>query len=308
MRHTTPIALMLLLAMALPMFTGYMAAQAIPTGRAPATGEEKRFEKGFTLYESFEGSSSPDGQVMELNTTLGYNFTRLFGVDVGVPVFFVRSASATSTAGASTTNGLGNFYTDVRLLVPNPLLNFSSTLTGTAPTGDTSKGLSTGRATFDWSNRLDREVGRLTPFLEAGVGNSISDTRFFKRPFITLGRVAHFEAGTDIDIWHSLSFSVSAYDILPWGQQRVFSRVRRLPSSGSSNPISRRGRGFEIQAETLGPADLVRDNGFSAGFRFSPVRSVNLDIGYTRSIPLALDSVSFGIGVNLSSLIHHRGP
>lgn len=307
MKRAMRIVLTLLLAMMLPLLTGSVAAQAIPSGRAPATAEGKKFEKGFALYESFEGSSSADGQVMDLNSTLGYNFSRLFGVDVGVPVFFVRSNLSTSTSGQRTANGLGNVYTDVRFIVPNPLLNFSSTLTGAAPTGDTTKGLSTGRATFDWSNHLDRGIGRLTPFLEAGVGNSISDTRFFKRPFITLGPVAHFEAGTDIGIWHSLSFTVSAYDVLPWGQQRVFSRVRRQSSSGSGT--ARRGRVFENQTETVGTADLVRDNGFSAGFNFSPVRLVNLDVGYTRSVRFALDTISFGIGVNLSSLVHHRrGP
>ena len=39
-----------------------------------------------------------------------------------------------------------NVYTDLRLTLRDPAVNFISTLTGAAPTGDSSKGFSTGRA------------------------------------------------------------------------------------------------------------------------------------------------------------------
>jgi len=45
----------------------------------------------------------------------------------------------------------------------NPTLNYATSLTGSAPTGDSRKGLSTGHATFDWNNRLDHDIGPLTP-------------------------------------------------------------------------------------------------------------------------------------------------
>ncbi len=306
MRHSLRIVFIFVLAIMLLAFPRSLAAQATPSGRGP-TGESKKQEKGLTLYESFEGSSSAEGQVTDLNSTFGYNFNRYFGWDVGVPVFFVRASSSSSTTGTTSRNGLGDVYTNLRLNLANPLLNLSSTLTGTAPSGDTSKGLSTGRATFDWSNRVDRGIGRLTPFVEAGVGNSIGDTRFFKRPFVTLGRVSHFEAGSDVSIWKSLSFTASAYDVLPWGQQRVFSRVAP-GTSGATSPAAH-GRVFETSSETVGTADLTRDNGFSAGLSFNPFRPVTFAVGYTRSIHFALDVVSFGIGVDLSSLVrHNRNP
>jgi hypothetical protein len=297
-RHLT-----LLLALLLITFGGSLMAQTVPSGAAP--GEEKQQEKGMVAYESFEGSSNSDGQVMDLNSTLGYNFNKYFGVDVGVPIYFVRAATTTSTSGQRSANGLGNFYTDLRLNLRNPLVNYTTTITGSAPTGDTSMGLSNGRATVNWNNHFDRDIARLTPFLNIGVGNTVQDTRLFKRPFITLGKVANFELGTDIDIWKSLSFTASAYDLQPWGQQRVFSRVRR--SGSASGGASPRGRVFENAAETVGSADLVRDHGFSAGLSFNPLPHTSVDAGYTRSVRFGLDTISFGVGFDLSPLFRHHG-
>ena len=297
--------LTLLLALLLITFGGSLMAQTVPSGAAP--GEEKKQEKGMVAYESFEGSSNSDGQVMDLNSTLGYNFNKYFGVDVGVPIYFVRAATTTSTSGQRSANGLGNFYTDLRLNLRNPLVNYTTTIIGSAPTGDTSKGLSNGRATVNWNNHFDRDIARLTPFLNIDVGNTVQDTRLFKRPFITLGKVASFELGTDIDIWKSLSFTASAYDLEPWGQQRVFSRVRR--SGNSSVGPTPRGRVFENAGETIGSADLVRDHGFSAGLSFNPLPHTSVDAGYTRSVRFGLDTISFGVGFDLSPLFRsHRGP
>jgi len=299
MHWTTRIIFTLLLAMMLPTLAGSLAAQTIPSGAAP--GEEKKQEKGLTWHESFEGSSSTDGQVMDLNTSFGYNLNKFFGWDVGVPVFFLRQSSRTTGTGTNSVNGIGNVYTDLRLNAPNPLLNYSSSITVSAPTGDTTKGLSTGRVTVDWDNRVDRSLGRLTPFFDAGVGNSISDTRFFRRPFMTLGPVAHFEGGVDIDILKMLTFTASAYDIQPWSTQRVFSRVQ------TTSTTTTRGRVFETARETRGTADLTRDHGFSGGLSLDIFKYVVLDAGYTRSIRFGLDTVSFGVGVNLSPLLHPRG-
>jgi hypothetical protein len=298
MKRNMRIAFAALFVMTLLTFSSPLIAQTIPSGGAP--GEEKKQEKGLTWRESFEGSSSQDGQVMDLNSSFGYNLNKFFGWDVGVPVFFLRQSSRTTGTGANSVNGIGNVYTDLRLNAPNPLLNYSSSITVAAPTGDTTKGLSTGRITVDWDNRVDRGFGRLTPFFDAGVGNSISDTRFFRRPFITLGPVAHFEGGVDIGILKLLTFTASAYDIQPWGTQRVFSRVQ------TTTTTTGHGRVFETSRETLGTADLTRDHGFSGGLSLKIFKYVVLEAGYTRSIRFALDTVSFGIGFDLTPLVRHK--
>ena len=273
---------------------GVASSAQAQTDQPSALGQDK----GPTLSEAFEGSTNTDGWVMDVNSTVGYNFSQHFGVDLGVPYYVVQASS--SKAGTSSNNGLGNPYVDLRWIFKNPTLNYTSNLNGSAPTADTKKGLSTGRPTFDWDNHFDHGFGRLTPFGDAGIANSLSNTRYFKLPFTSLGNLAHFEAGSEVEIKGPLSFSVSAYDVAPWGTQKVFSKLVKKGSAGGS---AKHGRVFEGAAETIGGASLTRDNGYNAGLDLSPSPWLDLGVGYSHSVHYALDTVSFGITFNLSSMV-----
>lgn len=48
--------------------------------------------------------------------------------------------------------------------------------------------------------------------------NIMIDSRFFLRPFTSLGFNAHFQAGTGFDLWKFFTVGASAYDILPSGR------------------------------------------------------------------------------------------
>jgi hypothetical protein len=257
-------------------------------------------EKGFTSYAEFGGTTNSDGQVYELNSSVGYNFNPHFGVDIGVPVYFVRSASSTTGTSIST-NSLGNPSLDMRVKFNNPAVNYGSVLTGFVPTADSKRGLSTGRGTFDWTNRIGRSFSRLTPFVEAGIANTILDSRLFMRPFTTLGFNSHFQAGTDVDLWKFFSLGASAYDILPYGQQTVFSKVAGNGKSGSH------GRVFENNQQTTGGADIAKDNGISAWIDANPAPYLDMELGYTHSVHYALDSVSFSLGINVGYLTRKGG-
>ncbi len=294
-----PFTIAFLTLLALLLAAGPSFGQNAANSSQPA--KEEGQARGFLLYEKFEGSSSTDGQIMDLSTSTGYNFNKFFGVDVGVPVYLVHTSSTISKTNPSglTGNGIGNVFMDGRLTFNNPLVNLGSTFSGTAPTGDTGKGHSTGHWTYDWTNHFDRGISLLTPFADVGVGNSIPDTKFFKRPYTSYGHLAHVEAGTDFSLWRSLSFTASLYDVLPWGGQQIFSRVVRQPTTtgGTSK------RPFETQSRTVGGADLARDNGYNLGVTFSPTRFLDLSVGYNRSVHWRLDTVSFGVGFNISNLL-----
>ena len=290
---------------------GCLAAQTGAAPQSAGTTKGSASERGIVARVAFEGSSSTDGQVLDLNSSTGYNFNKHFGIDVGLPVYFVRGAAPTAGSGAakrtSSSGDLGNVYADLRLSFDNRIAPYSSTFTVTAPTGSVDKGRSTGQFTYDWDNRLEHEIfDRVTPYVDAGLANSISDTRFFKRPFITLGHLAHFEAGADVKIWKKLTFTASIYDIVPWGQQRVISRFVRPGSTGTGTP--RHGRVFETFAQTQGTSSLDRDNGFSAGFSFGLTRYLDVSAGYAHSVPLHLDTISFGVGLNLAALFQKPQP
>jgi hypothetical protein len=48
--------------------------------------------------------------------------------------------------------------------------------------------------------------------------------------------------------------------------------------------------------------DIAKDNGFSAWVDANPTPYLDMELGYTRSVHYALNSVSFGVGVNVGYL------
>jgi hypothetical protein len=268
-------------------------AQSVPA--APSQGDT-----GFTSYVEFDGTSNAEGQVYRLNSSVGYSFTQHFGVDVGVPVYFVRpSSSVTGTTGSTSSNGLGNPYLDLRLKFLNPAVNFGSVLTGYAPAGDSKLGLSTGRATFDWTNHFDHSFNNLTPFFEVGLSNTVADTQLFLRPFTSLGMNSHFQGGASYQVGRYFNVGAAGYDIQPFGQQTLFSKVAK-----GQVAVPSRGKPFQSNQQVTGSSDLAYDNGFSAWIGASPSPYLDMQLGYTRSIQYDLNSVSFGIGVNVGRLYH----
>ena len=170
---------------------------------------------GFVFYEAFEGDTNSAGQVMILSSSVTYRFNQHFSAGAGIPLYFDRASAATTGSTATTSTGIGNVFGVARAVWRTPVVNYGTALTGTAPSGSSQNGLSTGHATFDWDNRFDRRIGPLTPFVDGGVANSISDTRYFLRPFSTYGNLAHFEGGADVNLHRGLSVTLSAYDIGP---------------------------------------------------------------------------------------------
>ena len=97
---------------------------AIVTGALGQTAPKPAAEAtGFTSSVELDGTSNSEGQIYELTTSAGYDFTHHFGADVGMPFYFIR---ASTTAGGASTNGIGNPFVDLRLKYLNPTVNFGS--------------------------------------------------------------------------------------------------------------------------------------------------------------------------------------
>lgn len=290
----------------LPSYASLFAQSPIPAASSRAEKKAGGFTPGWTLGTRFEGSYSGDGGVYDVGSALGYNFSHHFGIDAGVPLYFVSSSSTIqkNNPGAVSGIGVGTFFTDLRLNYPNQSLNYSSAIHLTVPTADTKKGFSTGHATWNFANHIDHAFGDFSPFLDAGVGNTVMDTQFVHRPFMTFGYNAQFNGGVEYDPG-KFSFSVSAYDVAPWGNQTVISRVFRCGSAAkcSAGAPTKNRKSFTTASVSTGAADLVRDNGYNAGIDYKPVGNLDLEFDYSRSVPLQLNSYSIGIGVDLSWLL-----
>jgi hypothetical protein len=278
------------------LLAALIAASALTAAAQGSSIPTAKMGGGLDWNESFEGSTGSSGQEMEINSSATYHFGR-FSVGAGIPVYLNRSVVS---GGASISGGVGDFFVKVGSSWNNSLLNYATELTGTAPTGNTDRGFSTGHATFDWNNRIDHNFSGLTPFLDAGVANSISDTLFFHRPFMSYGYLAHGELGLDVDLSHKFNLLVSAYKIAPWGTQTIISRD---VVSGATGSGGQDGRVFEVNHITTGPASLNYDDGLTAGITFQATPYLILAAGYTRSLSFEFNTFSWGISFNMSRLI-----
>jgi len=231
---------------------------------------------------------------------------------LGVPYFFVGTPTAIKGKNpqAVSGTGLGDLGANIRFFLPGKSTNYASTIHFGAPTGDKSKGFSTGHATWNWSNHIEHGWGNFTPYIDGGVGNSVPDTQHFRRAFMTFGYNAAFEAGTQADAG-PVSLSASAYDVAPWGTQTVISRVFRCRSGArcaSSGKTNNR-KNYLNSSVSTGDASLARDNGFNASAEFKPkqLKAIDLEADYSRSIPLRLNTFSFGIAVDIAGILRSRG-
>jgi hypothetical protein len=260
-------------------------------------------ETGFTSYVEFGGTANSAGQVYEIDSSAGYTFTPHFGMDFGLPIYFVNASS--STTGTTSSSGVGNPSVDLRWKYPHSSLNYATVLTGSAPLGDKTLGLNTGHATFDWTNRFDHGFNQVTPFVEAGFSNTTSDSRLFVRPYTTFGLNAHFRGGAEIDVWKFISVGAAGYDIAPFGNQTVFSRVVGTSGTGGAGAGAgtTHGPGFNTGHQTTGTSSIAADDGFSTWVDASLNKYTDAEIGYTRSVQFNLNSVSFSIGFNVGRLL-----
>ena len=260
--------------------------------------------RGWSFSGRFSGSSNSDGLVTKADPALGYSFNNHFSTYMGVPFYFVNRSSSTTNTTTSTSgsaSGVGNAFLGFRLSTKSDVLNYTSTLEFTAPTGDKSRGFSTGRATGDWTNIFSTKVSSLTPYVSLGIANTVSDTAFFVRPFTSLGIVGHFEGGATYDVLPKVRLGASAYAVQGSGQQRVFSKVKRdtTTTSGTSTTSGSANRVFDNQTETVSQASIVNDHGFSTWFAVSPKPDVDFHAGYSRSVNYDFNTLFFGVGFHV---------
>ena len=269
-----------------------------PAGAQSRAESAAKDETGFTSYVEFGGTTNSAGQVYEIDSSAGYTLTQHFGMDFGLPIYFVNGSS--STAGTTSGNGFGNPSVDLRWKYPHTSLNYATVLTASAPLGDKGLGLNTGHATFDWTNRFDHGFNLVTPFFEAGLANTTQDSRLFVRPYTSFGWNTHFRGGMEVDVWKFISVGAAGYDIAPFGNQTIFSRV---VGSGSANATTTHGRSFNTGHQASGSSSIAADDGFSMWVDASLNKYTDAELGYTRSAQYDLNSVSFSIGFNLGRLL-----
>jgi hypothetical protein len=272
---------------------------------APAVAER---ETGFISYVDFGGSSNSSGHIFTLGFSTGYQFNERISVDARIPFYFVSATTTGAGTGGGTQQtkltdrGIGDPSFSLVLRFPGRVLDYKTRVTTWVPVANLSSGFTTGSVLVDWSNRVSRPIGRLLPFGQVDIANTVPDTPLFLLPYTAKGFNARFEGGTNVALTKIFRAGGSMYYVLPSGQQHVYSRVC---DSGSGSGGASDEDGWMTQHLTVGN-DLTRDHGFSTWLTANLPHFVDLEIGFTRSYGYNLNTVSFGIGFDPLQALRHR--
>ena len=169
-------------------------------------------DKGATASELISGSSTSISGMVKFDTNLGWNFTKHFGVDLGVPyllntrpgifagtsgrigyvnypyvdcTYFFGCYYGEATSARIWTGELADVYAEAHYARTYRKYDFLTNLTGDAPTASFRKGLTSGRAQWDWFNHIDTSVHGFGPFVNFGLANGRMDQHFLPRPYDT---------------------------------------------------------------------------------------------------------------------------
>jgi hypothetical protein len=138
--------------------------------------------------------------------------------------------------------------------------------------------------------------------VDAGVSNTVPDSAFFTRPFTSLGVITHFEEGADYELVKHFYVGASGYEIVPFGNQKIFSK---LVGKGGTGGKGKGGNTFDNNAVTSG-ADLTRENGFNGWVAFEPTQLWRVEAGFTRSATFNLNSFAFNLRFNVGKMLRSR--
>jgi hypothetical protein len=259
----------------------------------PAANRLSRVARGLNAEFSFTGlHDSQTGYATLFTSTLGYEFNNTFSAEVSFPLYLHRLAPNQQTTPpppptqllvARTAEPGDTEFSFSGQWGSNRLL-YSGTFSLTAPSGDSTYGLSTGKPTFDYNNRFESTHGRFTPEIEFGIGDSSElATQNITKNYTSLGALSHYMAGGSVELPLGVSFSLDAYEELPIGDQKIYSTVRR-------------GR---VNQTVVSGFNLTEDNGFINAVDIPLGRRVFLSGYYSRSLRQHTDYVGASISFTL---------
>ncbi len=305
-------------------------------------------EKGLESYIDFNGNSNDTGHMFSTGFSVGYQFSPHISVDAHVPFYYVSSSTtATDATGATQTtkttdSGIGDPSFALLLRFPNQILDVRTRLTTWVPVANINSGFSTGSVLVDWTSQFSRPVGRLLPYGQIGIANTVPETPLFLLPYTAEGFNARFEGGTHVLLSKIFSTGASFYYVLPSGSQTLYSReyhganmgngaisgataasniqhfssnARGGDSESDSGSGSRSGTGngssggnrfgYMTQRVTEGN-DITRDYGPSAWLTANLPYFIDVQFGFSRSYDYDLNTFSFGFGFDPIRAFRHR--
>jgi hypothetical protein len=241
-----------------------------PEGIIPAT-------RGFnvSLGTSSQHDSS-DGWSSVLNPNVAYRLNKYFSVDAGGPIYMYIDIDADVGTKAKPLYAYSpkkGAFGDTALSFQGNVTALSTDYNGTIslglPSGNTDYGLGAGQVTYNINNHFEKSFGVFTPDIELGFGDtsSLVEQRVLKS-YVAVGPMAHFQAGTSVELPLNMSFEADAYEELPVAKSLVYSTT---------------GKGKK-KVTTSTNTDPSEDNGFITSLDIPLSRHVTMSGFYSRSL------------------------
>jgi hypothetical protein len=242
-----------------------------------ATADAPSAPRGFTVaFGSSTQHDSSNGWSSLLTPFMGYRFDRYFSLDIDTllymhidvdanvgtktkPVYAYEPKSGAFGDTSLSAHGYASFLT----------LDYTGSVSMGMPSGNTLYGLGAGQVTYSIDNRFERNFNLFTPDIELGFGDtsSLVNQRILKS-YVSVGPMAHFQAGTLVDLPLRSSFAADAYEELPLDNNLIYS------TTGS-------GKKKVTTSTNIDPAE---DNGFITSLDIPLSHTVTMTGFYSRSL------------------------
>jgi hypothetical protein len=262
--------------------------------RVPGVGSALRGANGGLSYAGVHNSAI--GWFEVIVPAVSYSFSPRYSADASATVYLHRLVENPNPAPAASQQLVLDRADSGDTLIglhgtfrPYDSLDIA-TVTLTAPTGDRSNGLGTGRVAFDFNNHLEHFFSGKGVHLDLGMGDSSAvANNLLLRDYNTLGALAHFQLGASLWMSRYGFVQSSAYEQLPVGSQKIYEPAPSPQPGGRTT-------------EVLVSNGLSEDNGLTTAFGIPLSAHLLFNGYYNRSLRQHQDTVSLGMTVVLRPL------
>ena len=231
---------------------------------------------------------SSNGWSSILNPDVAYRFNKYFSMDAGVPWYMYINIDADVGTKAKPLYEYApkkSVFGDTALSFhadANPFsIGYDGTVAMGLPSGNTDYGLGAGQVTFNINNHFEKSVGIFSPDIELGYGDSstLVDQRVVKS-YVAVGPLAHFQAGTSVNLPRNINFDAEVYEELPLAKDLVYSTTgkgkKKVTTSTNEGPAEDNGFMTSLDIPLNGHVTMsgfynrsLRDHDDLAGFSFT---------------------------------------
>jgi hypothetical protein len=191
---------------------------------------------------------STNGWSSLMTPNVAYRLNRYFSMDASVPIHTYINIDSNSGTDAKPDYRYavqGGVFADTDVSFEGDVnlqfAAYSGTFSLGLPSGNVVYGLGAGQVTYNFNNHFETSIFRFTPDIELGFGDtsSLVEQRVLKS-YITVGPMAHFQAGTAVDLPHDMTFEADAYEELPLDKNLVYSTTgkgkKKVTTSTNTDP------------------------------------------------------------------------